>query len=178
METFYSPRLQMRPLAEGDDAIYLALYTDPDVMTHIAAPLVPDVARAGFERSCHLNAEPGGWVSRWAVLDRASGAALGLLAVLRDPGDPGTAEIGVMLLPAAQGRGFAREVVGALVALVFSACPGIDRVWARHRVDHAAAAALMRAVGFPVESACGKRATCSRTRPLDSPVCMARPGGS
>ena len=108
----------------------------------------------------------------------APGGAVGLLALLQDQAGSGDAEIGVMLLPAAQGRGFAREVVGALVALVFSACPGIDRVWARHRVDHAAAAALMRAVGFPVESACGKRATCSRTRPLDSPVCMARPGGS
>ena len=165
METFYSPRLQMRPLAEGDDAIYLALYTDPDVMTHIAAPLVPDVARAGFERSCHLNAEPGGWVSRWAVLDRASGAALGLLAVLRDPGDPGTAEIGVMLLRVGQGRGLAREINAAVVELAFrDGGWGLTRLWARHARGNVAAANALAASGFEPGPSEGQDAIRAITR--------------
>ena len=177
MDGFSTGRCDLRLLAPGDEPLYAALYTDARVMAWIAPPGGASELQRRFSTACRENAVPMPLRRHWVVHDR-SGGAVGLLALLQDEAGSGDAEIGVMLLPAAQGRGFAREVVGALVALVFSACPGIDRVWARHRVDQAAAAAFMRPVGFPVQSACGQRATCSRTRPLDSPVCMARPGGS
>lgn len=189
MDRFSTGRCNLRLLAPGDEPLYASLYTDARVMAWIAPPCGASELTRRFATACRENATTTPLRRHWVVDDR-SGDALGLLALLQDQAGSGSAEIGVMLRPAAQGRGFARELVAGLAALVFSGCPGIRRVWARHRVDHAAAAALMRAVGFPVESTCGQWVACSltrgskgarqpaSTRPSGKPVCMARPGGS
>jgi RimJ/RimL family protein N-acetyltransferase len=57
------------------------------------------------------------------------------------------AEVGVLLLPAAQGMGVASAAIAALADVVFTASP-LETLWTRHGHAHAAAAALMRRVGF------------------------------
>lgn len=145
--------------------MYCALYTDPGVMAHIVAPLSPEAARTDFETSRRLNAESGGAACRWAVLDRVSAARLGLLAMLRDGKDPGNAEIGLMLLPGAQGRWFAREIIRAVVAHAFrSGGWGLRRVWARHAAGNAAAANVLHACGFAPGPRVGGNASAAITR--------------
>ena len=149
MESFDTPRLRLRLLQPVDEALYCALYTDPGVMEHVGSPLSADAARRGFSDARRRNAAADGTQRRWAVLDRGSGEALGLLALLRDPLDPDDAELGVMLLPAAHGRGFAREISGAVVAHAFGPGGwGLRRLWARHAPGHAAAAGVLQASGF------------------------------
>ena len=143
----------MRPLRVEDEAMYCALYTDPAVMAHIGAPLAPEAARRQFASARLRNADPAGEQRRWSVMDRASGHALGLVALLRDPDDAANAELGVMLLPAAHGRGMARELNDAVLGYAFGRDRGLRRVWARHATGHAAAAAALAASGFlPVPS--------------------------
>lgn len=160
---FDTPRLHARPLGPGDEALYRRLYTDPAVMAQVGAPLSPDAARRGFAVACRRNAGHGSVELRWAILDRASGEAVGLLALM--PDDSGGAEFGVMLLPGAQGRGLARELNDAVVALAFPPDGGgLRRLWARHARGHAAAAAALAASGFRPGPDIGGDATVEITR--------------
>ena len=162
---FATPRTRLRLLLPEDEALYCALYTDPAVMALVGPPMACPAARSGFHAACRLNAVAGGRQRRWAVLDRASGAGVGLLAVLRDRGDGRGAEVGIMLLPAAQGRGLARELNDAVAALAFGAAGwGMDRLWARHLPGHGAAAAVLAATGFAPGPAIGTSATVVQRR--------------
>src|SRR3546814_14671922 len=69
------------------------------------------------------------------------------MAWLPDPGDPGAAEVGVLLAVGAQGRGHATEAIAALADVVFSA-PVQRRLWTRHARGNGLAAGLMRKLGF------------------------------
>lgn len=149
MGPFESARLCLRPLRPEDEALYHALYTDPAVMARIGAPLAPASASRQFAEARRRNDDPAGVQRRWAVIERRSGAPLGLLALLGDPADPGNVELGVMLLPVAHGRGFARELNDAVLAEAFGVGGwGLRRVWARHATGHGAAAGALGASGF------------------------------
>lgn len=144
-----TPRTTLRLLGPGDEALYCALYTDPAVMARVGPPLAPAVALAGFRAARRLNAAADGRQRRWSVSDAATGQALGLLALLGDPGGRPRAEVGILLLPLAQGRGIGRELIGAACAIAFGPGGwGLEEAWARHRPGHAAAAALLAATGF------------------------------
>lgn len=163
IEPFDTPRMHARPLGPADEAFYCALYSDPAVMALIGVPKSPREALRGFALACRRNADAASGERRWVVLERATGAAIGLLALLRD--GSGAAELGVMLLPSAQGRGLARELNDAVVGLAFS--PGgwaLDRLWARHAQGHAAAAAALAASGFRPGPPLGADATVEITR--------------
>ena len=164
VESFDTARLHVRALVAADEALYCALYTDPAVMAHIGPPLALEGARRAFAQALRLNATPGGAERRWAVLDRATGGGLGLLALLRAADAPGVAEVGVMLLPPAQGRGLARELNEAVASRAFAPGGwGLHRLWARHAAGHAAAAAALAASGFVPGPPSGPDATVQRT---------------
>lgn len=164
MAPFDTPRLHLRPLRGEDASIYCALYTDASVMAHIGTPLAPVVASRQFADACRFNDDPAGVQRRWAVIERASGAGLGLLALLGDRTDPGNAELGVMLLPGGQGRGLARELNDAVLDRAFGAGGwGLHRVWARHASGHAAAAQALFASGFEPGPRLGADATVAIT---------------
>src|SRR3546814_20932293 len=67
----------------------------------------------------------------WVLVSREDGGALGLMAWLPDPGDPGSAEVGVLLAVGAQGRGHATEAIAAPADGVFSA-PVQRPLWTRN----------------------------------------------
>lgn len=160
---FDTPRMHARPLGPGDEALYCALYTDPAVMALVGPALSPGDARRGFAVACRCNADDGPVGKRWAILDRGTGEAIGLLALVPD-GSAG-AEFGVMLMPSAQGRGLARELNDAVVAMAFSPEGwGLRRLWARHAPGHAAAAAALAASGFRPGPRLGVDATVEITR--------------
>ena len=165
MDDFQTPRLRLRLLQPSDGALYCALYTDPGVMAQVGPPLSAEAAKRGFAVARRRNGDPGATERRWAVLGLDSGEAMGLLALLRDPRDPGNAELGVMLLPAAQGRGVARELNDAVVARAFAPGGwGLHRVWARHAAGHGAAAGALAASGFRPGPPEGAHATVVATR--------------
>ena len=104
----------MRPLGEGDEALYCRLYTDPALMRNIAAPMSSEAAKRSFGAACRQQSPH---IQRWIVHERAGGNEIGMLALVRHHG---LAEVGVMLLEGWDGRGFATESMAALVDRVFS----------------------------------------------------------
>ncbi|WP_027080255.1 GNAT family N-acetyltransferase [Luteimonas mephitis] len=143
----YTPRLHLRPLAPSDERLYCSLYTDPAVMRDVAEPLTADAAARAFRTVLgQLAARPPR--SRYWVLGlRGDRGDVGLMAWMPDRGDPGSAEVGVMLAGGAGCRGYASESIAALADAVF-ARPGERRLWARHARGNGPALGLMRRLGF------------------------------
>ncbi len=119
-------------LLEGDVADALEGYpTDGDLV----------MARLIVEG--HL---PAGEWGPWQIRERASGLLIGGVGFKGAPDEAGMVEIGYGLAPAARGRGFATEGVGALVAHAFAR--GASAVRAEVETGHAASERVVMRAGF------------------------------
>lgn len=142
-----TPRLQLRPLQQRDEALYCRLYTDPEVMRHIAPPLTAEAALRGFRAACRLARIPGLRSQYWAISERIADADIGILALVGPDMEAGSAEVGTMLLPAGQGRGLAAEAQAALLDRLFSDSRW-RMVWSRHLPANGAVVSLKLKLGF------------------------------
>ena len=184
------PSVWLVPLGPGDAACYRALYTDPAVMRHVGGALSPDAADAAFAIVCRQVAAVPRQAWYWQVHRQAgpgAGSCAGLAAVVMDAGAsrmtgvaPPSAELGVVLAPPAQAAGLATAAIAAIAAELF-AHTALQCLWTRHASAHAAAAALMRTLGFqPLPAtAAERRWSLSRARWADDPSlgCARRDGG-
>lgn len=149
----YTPRLRLRLVVASDEDLYCRLYGDPGVMRHVSPPLARGAASRAFGSLLRQQAIEPPRSRSWILVSREGGDALGLMAWLPDPDDPGSAEVGVLLAVDAQGRGHATEAIAALADAVFAA-PAQRGLWTRHAPGNGLAAGLMRKLGFePVPEA-------------------------
>jgi RimJ/RimL family protein N-acetyltransferase len=145
MRALATPRLHLRPLADGDEALYCLLYVDPDVMRHVAPPLGPDAASRSF-RAARRDSGPGVTPRHtWVLHETATLADIGLIALVGTAA--GSAELGVLLLPDRQGRGYATEAIEALIPHAFGPL-GLAEVHTRHAPGNGLAEGLMIRLGF------------------------------
>lgn len=150
-----TPRLHLRPLAQSDERLYCSLYTDPEVMRHVADPLAPAAARRAFAVVLKQLAADPPQSRYWVLRRRDDGGDIGLMACVPDCNDAGSAEVGVVLTRPAACRGHAAEAIAALADAVFSHSAQ-RRLWTRHARGNGPAAGLMRKLGFaPLEEAGG-----------------------
>ncbi len=141
-------RLRLAALGNGDDVLYRATYTDASLMRYVGQPLSVDRADASFRTALAENVRRPWRRLTWALRGPTSADALGLIGVIRDPGDATRAEIGAIIQPRWQGRGLATEALRALAARCLST-PSINTaVLIRHHVDNAGGMAIARALGF------------------------------
>ncbi len=143
--TLVSPRLRVAPLCDGDEALYVALYSDAATMRHIVPAQTPEAARRGFAAALRANAAAAPVRRFWALHRHDDGTPVGLLGLDHDA--PGEGEVGAVIPAAHQGRGYAHEAIAALATHAFGEL-GLQRLHTRHDDDHAAAAALMAGLGF------------------------------
>lgn len=137
-------RFLLRPLATGDAALYVALYTDAEVMQHVAGPLDAEAARRAFDRVEAFNRHGRGSYRTWVVVEKASGRDLGLLALVeRDR----KYEIGALIWPGWHNGGVATEIIRRLMEFAFADL-GCGTVLTRHRAENAGAEGLMRKLDF------------------------------
>lgn len=141
MHAFDTARLHLRPLGAADEALYCRLYTDPGVMRHIAAPMTALAAHRSFHAACKQQAPQR---QRWILSERATGASIGLLGLFVD-GE--AAEIGLMLVTPAQGRGYAGEGLAAMIDRSFASML-LGLLWTRHASDNGAIRSVLRKLGF------------------------------
>ena len=143
--TLDGPRLQLRPLAEGDERLYRQLFGDPVVMERIAAPQTGEAAAQGFRLALAMNRASPAQRLFWVIQSLADGEAQGLIGLTMDA--PGSAEVGVVLPQARQGRGLATEAITLLADHAFGPL-ALRRLHTRHASGHVLAAGLMRGLGF------------------------------
>ncbi|HEY5613788.1 MAG TPA: GNAT family N-acetyltransferase [Lysobacter sp.] len=168
MLIFETPHLRLRPLKSGDEALYRQLYTDPEVMRHIGAPMTVEAARRSFRIACRVATRDGASAERWVVLELGSPAAIGLLGLI--PGESGAdeAEIGLMLLAERQRRSVAVAVIGAVADRLFHPLGedafDFQALQTRHAPANVAAMRLMSRLGFLRQPSCGLDQTEVRWR--------------
>ncbi len=113
-------RLRLRRSVPGDAEAISAYRSDPDVHRYQGwTSTDPDHVREEIERmGGRAVGEPGGWV-QFSVEERTGGRLVGDIGLSPADDDPGVIKIGYTVSPAAQGRGYATEAVGALIAYAF-----------------------------------------------------------
>jgi RimJ/RimL family protein N-acetyltransferase len=142
--TLQTPRLRLRPMQDGDRDLYVTLYSDADTMRHIAPAQSAEAAARGFLVAlAATQASPP--ARRFWVMCDLSGAEVGLLGLDHDA--PGSGEVGALIPPPHQGRGYATEAIAALADHAFGALC-LQRLHTRHAAGHGLAAGLMSGLGF------------------------------
>ncbi|HXS04584.1 MAG TPA: GNAT family N-acetyltransferase [Rhodanobacter sp.] len=143
--------LRLRPLMEIDEALFVALYTDPDTMRFIGSPWTPEEARRQFRKAIRQQGRsaPG---SRYLVIARKNVLApLGICGTSHYDPAIQRIEVGMVLLPEGRRLGVAREALMALVGLVFEE-QLVGEVFARFTSENVAARNLVSRVGFRPDS--------------------------
>lgn len=148
--SFETPRIRARLLCEDDLDLYLALYTDPEVMRYIGPVLGREEVERQFRKAIALNSDNGARIRFWAgcSLEGASGAPLGLLSAVWNM--PARAvEIGVMLLGSVRLRGYGSALLHGLIEHVLAdTAADVDVVIAKHLSSNVAAEKLFASLGF------------------------------
>jgi RimJ/RimL family protein N-acetyltransferase len=119
-EPLLTERLRLRRSRPEDATAISAYRSDPDVHRYQGWERTdPQGVRAEIEEMAgRAPGEAGGWV-QLSVEDGTSGSLLGDVGISRADDEPGVLKIGYTMAPEFQGRGYATEAVGALVAYAF-----------------------------------------------------------
>lgn len=147
MHRIETPRLQLRPIDAADAALYCRLYADPVVMHHIAEPMSANAAARAFAAILRQVRQAPPLLQAWILSETAAAADIGLLVLARPYATARTAELGTMLLGAAQGRRLAAEAQEAVLDREIGSGT-LQLVWSRHASANRAAARLMLKMGF------------------------------
>jgi RimJ/RimL family protein N-acetyltransferase len=147
-----TPRLTLRPLERRDLDAFVAYRSDPAVAAFqswdVPYPLAEAEDLLAEQQGRQLGRSPG-WV-QLAIADAHSGALLGDCACCMLEHPPRTAELGITLARASQGRGVAREALEALVTALFGE-HGVHRVIAHADDRNAPVQRLLSALGMRCE---------------------------
>lgn len=125
------------------------LWTDPQVRQYVGAPLPPEVIR-------QRNADFVGKPSKYCVVLRASGEAIGLLGIGLDE-RTGHWEVSYGILPEHWRHGYAREAIRALLPWVFERLPGVGVIVANTKADNEPSRRLLEALGAELVESFGER---------------------
>ncbi|TCP35020.1 RimJ/RimL family protein N-acetyltransferase [Sphingomonas sp. BK235] len=133
-------RLVLRARVPDDAEALFAAMGDAATMTWWSHAPVESVAAL---RAYLAERDNGSWRA-WAVTVAEDDTAIGFVAAGEKR--PGVAEIGYLLVPAAQRRGYAREAVGAVIGRLFA--EGYRRVFADTDPDNVGSNRLLESLGF------------------------------
>ena len=109
-----TPRLACRKFIADDLPAFARLYTDPDIMRHLAdgVAFTPRQVAERFARvQAHYRRQGFGM---WAIVDRHTNKIIGR-AGLQHLSEVDEVEVGYALFPEYWGKGLATEIAGALV---------------------------------------------------------------
>jgi len=137
-----------RPAVEDAPEAY-ELLNDPDVRLWNPARDCPDLETAAAW--CRSGADwSDGSHATWHAVDRSSLRMVGNVSLFAIDTDDLVAKIGYRVLPAARGRGVARQMVDAVTRWAFES-RGLMRVQLEHSVHNAACCRVAEAAGFVLE---------------------------
>jgi RimJ/RimL family protein N-acetyltransferase len=146
-------RLRLRPFRVDDLESFVAYRSDPEVARYQSWDSAYSMADAESFLSSQRElvfGQPGEWL-QLAIVDRATGAVCGDCAVRVATDQPATAEIGVTLAQASQGKGVAAEALSALVTELFER-HGMHRVVAEADDRNVPVRRLLERLGFRCEA--------------------------
>jgi RimJ/RimL family protein N-acetyltransferase len=125
----------MRPVVQGDAALYCDLYGDPHTMRFVGPPLSRERAQRNFREVLDSIVRRPIECVLLVIVETATRQSIGIGAFQSFDTARRRVEAGMMLGCGARGRGFGREGLRALIghALVTFA---VDEVWIQHAADN------------------------------------------
>ncbi|MAW81307.1 MAG: GNAT family N-acetyltransferase [Parvularcula sp.] len=130
---------------ERDGPALHAIFGDEECCTYLAGPATRSVAETV---SLLKKWNEGTEETTWAILDSENGEVLGRATLIPQGRD--VWEIGIMLCPAAQGRGFATKALSEIIDYAFDNL-GARRIFADVDDENAASIRLFERLGFQRE---------------------------
>lgn len=159
---FETPRVKARLMCEDDLDLYLALYTDPEVMRYIGPVMGREEVARTFSKALGHNRRSGIRALYWRVFDRSSDMSIGLASLVRDAVHGVSAEVGLMLLPDCRNAGIGQHCLSAMIGGCLSGTwrLGVSEISARHAEENLAARRLVESLDFtPAGSSPGRIVT-------------------
>lgn len=149
MLQFETDRLLMRPLLAEDQEFYCACYTNEKLMRHIGAPLTEEAAMLSFNAALKIASAIPVRRHTWAMEEKVSGNAIGLLALFCDQAmpEPISAELGIIMLTRFQNKGYPNEAMGGLVDFAYRNTR-LEVLLGKHKTHNGAASRIMRRLDF------------------------------
>lgn len=155
------PGYLLKPLTEDDFTLYRQLYTLPSIQKWIGVAFSDrQVERAFAQLSSKV--QPF-WFDNmhWVIYDKVSEDAIGITALVGQS----AVEVGTLLLPHAQNKGVAYEVMSNTINYAFTQA-NKEKVFAYFWYKHTASFRLVKKLGFYID-----QVTLHKQRPLPSFYC-------
>jgi RimJ/RimL family protein N-acetyltransferase len=152
MVEIVAEHLSLRPFQAVDLEAFVAYRSDPEVARYQSWDRTYSMADAEAFLSSQRElvfGQPGEWL-QLAIVDRETGTLCGDCAVQVVTDQPATAQVGVTLAQANQGKGLATEALTAVVTELFDR--GIHRVFAEADDRNVPAQRLLERLGFRCEA--------------------------
>ncbi len=145
-----APPVALRFLQPDDEALYIDLFTDPDTMAWAGPALTVPAAAKSFRAALRRTAKPGDSLHFYAIVEAASGTAIGIGA--QQPIDAGgdRAEVGMLLQRQVRGRGYATPALAALIDVSFRILP-VAGLWVQYHPANIAAGRLCDRLGLRLD---------------------------
>jgi RimJ/RimL family protein N-acetyltransferase len=146
-------RLTLRSFVAEDFEAVHAMRSDPEVARYLyQGPLSADETRDRLARSIATPSwsKEGDWLSA-AIVERTSGATVGDVGCRWLSERDRTAEIGFVLDPRHQGKGFATEAARAMLDWAFGTA-GLHRIIGRTEARNTASSRVLEKLGMRLEA--------------------------
>ncbi|HZP66210.1 MAG TPA: GNAT family N-acetyltransferase [Rudaea sp.] len=152
---FETERLRMRPLEEGDEALFVGLYTDAETMRFVGPALTREEAARTFRRM--LSQGRRGKPMFLTIVEKSFGHKVGMCGVPAFDAHAADLEIGIMLCREARGRGYSKEGLAGLTQRLFATLP-VQELWVEYASEHEIVDRFMRSIGFSPNATRSSRA--------------------
>ncbi|MCF5706396.1 GNAT family N-acetyltransferase [Pseudomonas syringae] len=140
-------RLYLRTLVEADWPLFLRLHREPQTMRYVFGEIGEEMIRKGFDhRLPAWSPQSDHWLCL-VVIDRQSGQDLGVSGFRIM--SPGHAEVGCLLLPECQGKGYGTESRQAIID--YATAIGLDSLESTVTDGNVASCRVLEKCGFTFE---------------------------
>src|SRR6266550_927828 len=147
--TLVTDRLRLRPFRASDRDVLHALYGDADNLRYWGVSPSPNLTNTRRMLRWHLPFRPRHYVM-WAVEETRSRKVIGMINYHRRELRERRVDVGWLLLPEFQSKGYMAEAGRALLRHLFDDL-GVHKVEAVIRPENKPSAALARRLGFRLE---------------------------
>jgi ribosomal-protein-alanine N-acetyltransferase len=142
-------RLRLRPFRASDLKAVHALHSDRENLRYWGVDPSPSLDSTRKMMRWHITGSPRNYMI-WAVEEKKSRRVVGMINYFRRDMRERRVEVGWLILPAAQGKGYMTEAGRALLRYLIDTL-GVHRVEALIRPENKPSAALARRLGFRLE---------------------------
>ncbi len=161
-------RIQLSPFDHSDKDLFIELSMSSQVMEHVYTPFTYNEAKTAFEeKSQPWTKTSDSWFTL-GITELATGEKLGSIGIKIVNHEDQIAEVGFMMKPSAQGKGFASEALSLLKDYAFSELK-LNKLAAICSVNNAGSYRLLEKLGFEREG-CLRQNTLINNKLVDDYV--------